>query len=91
MTAKEFVVHKPTTFEDLFCAALIQGRHGSGPSFGTTRYPGLSTWGDPPMHTTNRVHVRVDSGRCQGHNRCQALAPELFELNETGTPRRVET
>ncbi len=28
--------------------------------------------------------VRVDRDRCQGHNRCHALAPELFELDEHG-------
>lgn len=31
--------------------------------------------------------VRVDAGRCQGHNRCCALAPELFEADELGNSR----
>ena len=31
--------------------------------------------------------VRVDSERCQGHNRCCALAPELFEADEVGNSR----
>jgi ferredoxin len=30
------------------------------------------------------VRVHVDSERCQGHNRCHALAPELFEIDEYG-------
>jgi ferredoxin len=32
----------------------------------------------PPM----RVHVDVD--KCQGHNRCYALAPELFDVDDYG-------
>ena len=39
------------------------------------------------MHATKRMRVRVDSGRCQGHNRCKALAPELFELDDDGNAR----
>lgn len=31
---------------------------------------------------TMRVHV--DPDKCQGHNRCKALAPDLFELDEFG-------
>lgn len=30
------------------------------------------------------MKVRVDPDRCEGHNRCRALAPELFELDEFG-------
>jgi ferredoxin len=30
------------------------------------------------------MKVRVDSERCQGHNRCYALAPELFEVDDYG-------
>jgi len=30
------------------------------------------------------VHVRVDSEKCQGHNRCYALAPELFDVDDYG-------
>ena len=33
------------------------------------------------------VRVRVDSERCQGHNRCCAIAPELFEADELGNAR----
>jgi len=38
-----------------------------------------------PEHKTLRV--RVDPDKCQGHNRCKALAPELFELDEIGNAR----
>ena len=32
--------------------------------------------------TSMRVHV--DSSKCQGHNRCYALAPELFDVDDLG-------
>lgn len=31
-----------------------------------------------------RLRVRVDQERCQGHNRCKAVAPHLFLLDEFG-------
>jgi ferredoxin len=31
---------------------------------------------------TLRVHV--DPDRCQGHNRCYSIAPDLFELDDLG-------
>lgn len=31
------------------------------------------------------MHVHVDPERCQGHNRCYALAPELFDVDDYGT------
>jgi ferredoxin len=31
--------------------------------------------------------VRVDSERCQGHNRCCAIAPELFEADDLGNAK----
>jgi ferredoxin len=30
------------------------------------------------------VKVRVDPDRCQGHNRCASIAPELFEVDDLG-------
>lgn len=30
------------------------------------------------------MHVHVDRERCQGHNRCYALAPELFDVDDLG-------
>ena len=30
------------------------------------------------------IRVRVDGSKCQGHNRCYAIAPELFDLDELG-------
>jgi ferredoxin len=34
-----------------------------------------------------RVHV--DPDRCQGHNRCKALAPALFVLDQFGRSREA--
>jgi ferredoxin len=33
--------------------------------------------------------VRVDRDKCQGHGRCKALAPELFEIDELGNAHEV--
>ena len=41
------------------------------------------------MAAMKTLHVRVDRDRCQGHNRCKALAPELFELDELGNARET--
>ena len=30
------------------------------------------------------MRVYLDSGMCQGHNRCHALAPELFDVDDYG-------
>jgi ferredoxin len=39
--------------------------------------------------TTVSLRVRVDRTRCQGHARCVALAPELFEADEFGGGREI--
>jgi ferredoxin len=33
---------------------------------------------------SGKLKVHVDQDKCQGHARCKALAPELFELDEYG-------
>ena len=33
------------------------------------------------------LRVRIDSERCQGHNRCCSIAPELFEADELGNAK----
>ena len=30
------------------------------------------------------MRVVIDSDKCQGHNRCYALAPELFDVDDYG-------
>jgi ferredoxin len=30
------------------------------------------------------MKVRVDPEKCQGHNRCYSLAPELFDVDDLG-------
>ena len=41
------------------------------------------------MAQQTRLKVRVDRGRCQGHARCNAIAPELFDLDELGNARET--
>src|SRR5688572_12348725 len=59
-------------------AALSHGvrpkRHGARP---VDRSSGA-------MSTLRRMRVAVNSELCQGHNRCYALAPELFDVDEYG-------
>ena len=31
------------------------------------------------------MRVKVDQDKCEGHNRCCALAPELFDVDDYGT------
>ncbi|MGB0821486.1 MAG: ferredoxin, partial [Ilumatobacteraceae bacterium] len=31
------------------------------------------------------MRVFVDEEKCQGHNRCFAIAPELFDVDDYGT------
>ena len=37
------------------------------------------------MGTT--LKIRVDPERCQGHNRCHSIAPELFVIDDYGNSR----
>ncbi|MDH3755475.1 MAG: ferredoxin [Acidimicrobiia bacterium] len=30
------------------------------------------------------MQIRVDPDKCQGHNRCYMLAPELFDVDDYG-------
>ena len=30
------------------------------------------------------MRVHLDSGKCQGHNRCYGLVPELFDVDDYG-------
>lgn len=36
-----------------------------------------------------RLQVRVDQGKCQGHNRCYSIAPELFDVDDYGIASAV--
>ena len=35
------------------------------------------------------MRVRVDDERCEGHGRCYALAPELFEPDDIGNSHEI--
>lgn len=41
------------------------------------------------MSAAPRLKVHVDRERCQGHARCNALAPELFKLDELGNAYEI--
>ncbi len=36
------------------------------------------------MAYDTRMRVIIDPDKCQGHNRCYALAPELFDVDDYG-------
>jgi ferredoxin len=36
------------------------------------------------------MKLRVDRERCQGHARCQAIAPEVFEVDDVDQKSRVK-
>ncbi len=36
------------------------------------------------MSESGRMRLTVDRDKCQGHNRCCKLAPELFDIDELG-------
>ena len=31
------------------------------------------------------MRIRIDPERCQGHSRCYAIAPDLFDADDYGT------
>jgi ferredoxin len=36
------------------------------------------------------MHVFIDSGACQGHGRCYALAPEVYTADDEGRGEVIE-
>jgi ferredoxin len=36
------------------------------------------------MTTPKRVRLRIAADKCQGHNRCKAIAPDLIDLDAFG-------
>lgn len=39
--------------------------------------------------TAARFRVHVDPDKCQGHNRCYSLAPELFDVDDYGIASEI--
>lgn len=39
--------------------------------------------------TAARFRVHVDQDKCQGHNRCYSLAPELFDVDDYGIASEI--
>lgn len=36
------------------------------------------------------MKVHVDPEKCQGHNRCFAIAPELFDVDDLGNAHEID-
>jgi ferredoxin len=34
--------------------------------------------------TADAVHVSIDTTRCQGHGRCAIIAPDVFDVDDSG-------
>jgi ferredoxin len=45
--------------------------------------------GGGPMAAGKTLKLRIDRDKCQGHNRCKALAPELIILDRLGNASEV--
>jgi ferredoxin len=41
------------------------------------------------MSERKQLKIYVEAQRCQGHNRCYSIAPELFEIDELGNAKAV--
>jgi ferredoxin len=41
--------------------------------------------------TTASFRVHVDQEKCQGHNRCYSISPELFDLDDLGLSSEIGT
>ena len=41
------------------------------------------------MSSTRAFRVQVDPEKCQGHNRCKSIAPDLFVLDGLGNAREA--
>ena len=35
------------------------------------------------------MRVQVDGDKCQGHNRCYSIAPELFDVDDLGYAHEI--
>ncbi|NCG40730.1 MAG: ferredoxin, partial [Actinobacteria bacterium] len=36
------------------------------------------------------MRIKVDTEKCQGHNRCYSLAPELFDVDDYGYATEID-
>tara|TARA_B110000003_G_C16537627_1_gene491374 strand:- start:36 stop:230 length:195 start_codon:yes stop_codon:yes gene_type:complete len=36
------------------------------------------------------MRIKVDTEKCQGHNRCYSLAPELFDVDDYGYAKEID-
>lgn len=66
------------------------GDAARGPAPDVMRRPigdaaGSASEGGPGGVYADAMRVEVNTELCQGHNRCYALAPELFDVDDYGT------
>lgn len=40
-------------------------------------------------HLTAPFYLKIDQSKCQGHNRCYLICPELFDVDEFGMARLI--
>jgi ferredoxin len=67
-------------------ASVARGCRRFAPYAGRTEPP---IEGGIVAQAISRVHV--DADKCQGHNRCYSVSPELFELDDLGMSSEVGT
>tara|TARA_B100001142_G_scaffold265216_1_gene269159 strand:+ start:547 stop:741 length:195 start_codon:yes stop_codon:yes gene_type:complete len=36
------------------------------------------------------MRIKVDTEKCQGHNHCYSLAPELFDVDDYGYAKEID-
>ena len=51
---------------------------------------GYDVWAESARSSSlGQMRVHVDPDKCQGHNRCYAIAPELFDVDELGNAHEL--
>jgi ferredoxin len=61
----------------------------SDQSSATTRTVGAADGASTDDRVGLRMRVHVDLDRCKGHNRCYAIAPDLFDVDDLGFAHEV--
>jgi len=62
---------------------MLRCRHPRKREFSRRRLPSASAQ-HPTAAYSRAVRLHLEAEKCQGHNRCYALAPELFDVDDYG-------
>lgn len=103
MSPPRNVFNADATVRHLSCSVSLKvpefgfhGRRSSPPSAFPSEGGSKMRMDDAPMssflslsRTLEAMRVRVDTAKCQGHNRCYALAPELFDVDDYGNAHEL--